>query len=87
MTGRYTHAPTCPLSGSWFIAGSDSCNCGATAQQSAFEAGKREGLEEAAKVAETNGVHQPEQGDAGKAWNAACRDTADRIRALKDTNG
>jgi hypothetical protein len=50
MIDRYPHAPECLLNSPAIqrFSGKNHCTCGATALQSAFEAGKREGLEEAA---------------------------------------
>jgi hypothetical protein len=44
MIDRYPHAPECWLLNPWPDGGklSNKCSCGATALQSAFEAGKRE---------------------------------------------
>jgi hypothetical protein len=74
MTDRYPHAPECWLLNPWPDGGklSNKCSCGATALQSAFEAGKREGLEEAAKVADAC---------PDAVWGPWC---SERIRALKD---
>jgi hypothetical protein len=73
MSDRYPHARTCAT---WATRTPPrKCTCGATAQQSAFEDGKREGLEEAAKVADAC---------PDAVWGPWC---SERIRALKDTNG
>jgi hypothetical protein len=70
MTGRYPHDTECSIWAQFRPLGP--CSCGATAQQSAFDAGKREGLEEAAAL-------------FAKHRHLAVREAAERIRALKDT--
>jgi hypothetical protein len=62
------------------------------ALRSARAEGKREGLEEAAKVAEAPLAVLPEHPDIDHgglvmATRRACTEIAKRIRALKDTNG
>jgi hypothetical protein len=76
MTDRYPHAGWCSVHGAYDAPlAPGACTCGAEKEQSAFEAGKREGLEEAAKVADTC---------PDAVWGPWC---SERIRALKETNG
>jgi hypothetical protein len=89
MSDRYPHARTCAT---WATRTPPrKCTCGATAQQSAFEDGKREGLEEAAKVAEgarvEPGGRQALDTASRSGINTACAEIAKRIRALRGTNG
>jgi hypothetical protein len=84
MTDRYPHAPEC-----WIFDGDHDCDCGAEEQNAAFEAGKREGLEEAAETLEFSAADYYEKGSMvdmeGKELANEMREQAERIRALKDT--
>jgi len=99
MNDRYPHTPECWLLNPWPDGGklSNKCTCGASREQYAFEAGKREGLEEAAKVAATTKLDWdadlPSEEEMTRylpSFGSACelatrRKAAKRIRALKDT--
>jgi hypothetical protein len=86
MTDRYQHAPPCHAKPS---APGLLCTCGAGKLNAAFEAGKREGLEEAAKALEFSAADYYEKGSMvdmdGKELANEMREQAERIRALKDT--
>ncbi len=71
MTDRYPHAPECASHYSKFA----NCDCGAEREQSAFDAGKREGLEEAAEeLVKEQDEYEPQ----GEGW-CALSDALERI--------
>jgi hypothetical protein len=71
MPDRYPHAPECRP---------HQDDCASTCQQAAFEAGRKEGLEEADTIVR---LHPSD----ARIPSDLRHELAERIRALKDTNG